>query len=202
MTSNTRRLRHSSPIVGVAVASIPTCWQRADTPVCTGGLCLFTICKGSIVITVKAKFVSANARMPAEQPRTALSGAGSLVATHGGKLREAITVRSYYNEKGSGMQPVRACVWVHPADGGEWRTGRGSAGGCGYHKESAAIAEAVRNAGIELYGNPYGFRREPVNLKNRFEFGGTGSSAYAEIFSAIARAAGYRGRMIWTSHGL
>lgn len=152
--------------------------------------------------TVKAKFVSTNSRMGAEQPRTALSGAGSLVASHGGKLCEVVTVRTYYNDKGSGMQPVRACVWVHLAGGGDWRTGRGSAGGCGYHKESAAIAEAVRNAGIELYGNPYNFRREPIDYKKRFDFGGTGASAYAEIFSAIARAAGYRGRMVWTSHGL
>ena len=152
--------------------------------------------------TVRAVFVNPPAKHEARQPDTPMVGAGSLVVSHKGQLREAVTVRTYYASRGTGMQPVRACVWIKPAAGGEWRTGRGSAGGCGYHKESAAIADAVRSCGVELFGNPYHFRREPVDLKKRFDFGGTGAGAYADIFSAIARAAGYRGRMVWISHSL
>lgn len=152
---------------------------------------------------IRAEFTKANPGFGAEQPRTAMVGAGSLVVSHKGELREAITVRTYYSEKGSGMQPVRACVWIKPsAHGADWTTGRGSASGCGYHKESQAIADAVSNAGIRLYGNPYGRHDDKPDLKRAFYFGGTGSSAYREIFEAIARAAGYRGRMVWVSHGL
>lgn len=141
--------------------------------------------------------------MCAEQPTTPMVGAGTLVAMRDGELCEVITVRTYYNERGSGMQPVRACVWIKLATpGAEWRTGRGSASGCGYHKESAAIADAVKNAGVELWGNAYVYSNEPVDFKKRVWFGGTGSSAYKEIFKAIARAMGYKGRMVWVSHGL
>lgn len=152
--------------------------------------------------TVRATFTNADKRKQAQQPRNPLSGTGSLTVTHKGELREVITLRTYYTEKGSGMQPVRACVWIHSADGGEWRTGRGSAGGCGYHKESQAIADAVSAAGVQLWGSLYNYRAEPVDMKKAIRFGGTGSSGYAEIFKAIARAAGYRGRMLWVSHGL
>lgn len=152
--------------------------------------------------TIRATLQPVKPGFEAQQPGTPMVGAGSLVVSHKGQLREVITLRTYYSSKGSGMQPVRACVWIHPADGSNWRTGRGSAGGCGYHKESAAIADAVRSAGIELWGNPYNYRREPVDMKKRFDFGGTGASAYADIFSAIARAVGYRGRMVWVSHSL
>ena len=136
---------------------------------------------------------------------TPLSGCGSLIVTHKGELREAITVRTWYSPKGSGMQPVRAAIWIRPADSAEaWRSGRGSAGGCGYHKESQAIFDAVDSAGVNLYGKPgrYIFGDRVADLKARFYFGGTGSSGYEEIFSAIARAAGYRGRMLWVSHSL
>ncbi len=134
--------------------------------------------------------------------KTPLVGAGSLIVSHAGQLRDAITVRTYYAEKGSGMQPVRACVWITPADGAEWRSGRGSAGGCGYHKESAAIAEAISACGVSLHGSLYNYRSDPVDMKIQIHFGGSGSSGYPDIFEAIARTAGYRGRMLWVSHGL
>lgn len=152
--------------------------------------------------TIRATIGTPNKKKPAEQPNAPLDGAGSLVAIVNGQPEEVITVRTYWNPRGSGMQPVRACVWVKPAAGGEWLTGRGSASGCGYHKESAAIADAVDAAGIELWGSAYRFNSEPVDFKKRVYFGGTGSSAYEDIFKAIARAVGYRGRMRWVSHGL
>lgn len=155
--------------------------------------------------TIRATLAAPNAKKPAEQPSAPMDGAGSLVVTVGGELVEAITVRTYYNPRGSGLQPVRACVWIKPAPGfsesGGFLTGRGSAGGCGYHKESAAIAEAVAHAGVKLWGKCYQYGGEPVDFKKEIHFGGTGSSAYEEIFKAIARAVGHKGRMRWISHG-
>lgn len=155
--------------------------------------------------TLRATLVAAHEKHGASVPDTPMVGAGSLVVSHKGELREAITVRTFYASRGSGMQPVRACVWIRPADSnGEWRTGRGAAGGCGYHKESQAIADALSACGVRLWGRPsrYLFGDQKADLKQRFDFGGTGSSAYEEIFAAVARAVGYRGRMVWVSHSL
>lgn len=160
--------------------------------------------------TVRATF-KAGPHENAKVPTSPMVGAGSLIARHrneAGKLEmvEAVTVRTFYSASGNGMQPVRACVWIRAprgSDNGQWHSGRGSAGGCGYHKESAAIAEAVSSAGVELYGRPsrYG-RAEPGDTKRRLDFGGTGSSGYEEIFSAIAKARGFVGPFLWVSHGL
>ena len=155
--------------------------------------------------TLRATLIPANKKHGASVPDTPMVGAGSLIVSHKGELREVITVRTFYASRGSGMQPVRACVWIRPADQNvEWRDGRGAAGGCGYHKESQAIADALDSCGVQLWGKPsrYMFRDSVVNPKERFHFGGTGSSAYEEIFSAVARAMGFRGRMVWVSHGL
>lgn len=156
---------------------------------------------------VTAKIGKPNAKFPAEQPRTAMVGAGSLIAyakDENGKREavECVTVRTYFSERGSGMQPVRACVWIKAPRGSglDWLSGRGSAGGCGYHKESAAIADAVSNAGVSLFGDPY--RRDGLRNSEPLHFGGTGSSAYADIFKAIAKARGFKGPMLWISHGL
>lgn len=156
---------------------------------------------------VTAKIGKPNPRMGAEQPRTPMVGAGSLIAYaigENGKREpvECVTVRTYFNERGTGMQPVRACVWIMAPRGSglDWLSGRGSASGCGYHKESAAIADAVANAGIQLYGNPYG--RDGTRNNEALDFGGTGASGYRQIFEAIAKARGFKGPMLWVSHGL
>lgn len=153
--------------------------------------------------TIRATIGEMNQKKPARQESTPLSFVGSLIARDAdGELRDVVTVRCYYSERGNGMQPVRASVWIAtPRNSGkEWRTGRGNAGGCGYHKESAAIAEALDNAGILLWGNVYCYSSEKPNFKKRVHFGGTGSSAYADIFKAVARAMGFKGRMVWVSH--
>lgn len=150
--------------------------------------------------TIRAIF-SAAAPSNAQQPDTPMVGAWSLIVKHKGELREVVTVRTYYNRKGTGMQPVRACIWVNGVD--NWRSGKGSASGCGYHKASAAVADAVKSAGITLYGDPYARERKSSYSINALHFGGTGESAYREIFTAIARAAGYRipkGGAILVSH--
>lgn len=157
------------------------------------------------IVTIKAKLANLPKKHTgASQPKAPMVGCGSLMAMRNGEFQEVVCVRTYFNERGTGMQPVRACVWITPAvdSGEEWRSGAGSAGGCGYHKESAAIADALADAGVELYGNAYLYSDAKPDFKKRVNFGGTGSSAYADIFKAIARAAGYKGRMSWVSHGL
>lgn len=77
-------------------------------------------------------------------------------------------------------------------------SGKGSAGGYGYHKESAAVAGAIRSAGIMLTGSPYGL---PSNsdtpaqtralLKKPAHIGGCGDESIRCALLAIAYAAGY-----------
>lgn len=65
------------------------------------------------------------------------------------------------------------CVWIK---GGGFREGKGTAGGGGYDKESAAIAAALDAAGVSL--------SKPI--------GGRGSTAVDGALEAVTRAAGYR----------
>lgn len=117
--------------------------------------------------------------------------------------RTVITCRTYTKGRGN---TVYASLWVHritdknkPADWEYGETsGRGQAGGYGYHKASAAVAEAIRSAGIELWGSAYG---HPVNgdspavtralLKKHAHIGGCGDSSIECALSAIAYAAGF-----------
>ena len=143
------------------------------------------------------------------RPSTPMTGAGSLIAYGPGldgkpEMTEAVTVHAHYSARGNGMQPVRACVWVRMprGSGRDWLSGSGAAGGCGYHKESAAIAAAVSAAGVELTGAHNGSRESADDENRRFSFDGAGSSYYPEVFEAIATAAGFTGPMLWVSHGL
>lgn len=145
---------------------------------------------------MKHNLIAKLSASPAEnvrQPGTALCSAWSFVVKQGAELREAICIRTYFNSKGSGMQPVRACVWLRPAErGAAWRSGKGSASGCGYHKESEAIAYAFSSAGVSFYGHASHRDGEPVDMKRVFHFGGTGDGYYRAVFEATARAMGYR----------
>ena len=146
---------------------------------------------------IRATLGKANPKKCAQQENIPRGDCYVLIARgQNGELVEAITVRTYWNPRGSGMQPVRASVWCVPFErSDEWRNGRGTAGGCGYHKSSAAIAEAFDNAGIEFWGSAYKYHNEKVSFKNRVHFGGTGDTAYPEIFKAAAKALGYKGIM-------
>lgn len=126
----------------------------------------------------------------AKQPGKPLVDAYSYIVRHKGTMREAITVRVYMSASRNASM-VYACVWVRCADG-QWTSGKGNAGGYGYHKESTAIADAARSAGIRLYGHARPRDGEPVDMTRSFDFGGTGDSYYPDVFAAIVRAAGYR----------
>lgn len=87
-------------------------------------------------------------------------------------LKNIITVRCYMGRSAS-SSVVYASVWVHSC--GYYTSGTGRAGGGGYHKASAAIAEAIQSAGIELDE----------------DFAGRGDSATEQALKAIAQALGF-----------
>jgi hypothetical protein len=141
---------------------------------------------------IKAQIVkkAENARRP--DNKELVSAYSLVVRLPSGEMREVVTARCYMGRSAS-ASVVHAVLWVKCADG-HWTSGSGSAGGYGYHKESAAIASAISSAGIELkdVGND---RKD-----HWFDLGGTGGSYYPQVFEAIARAAGYRGRTLLVSH--
>ena len=67
-----------------------------------------------------------------------------------------------------------AVLWV--SHKGVYLSGSGVAGGHGYHKQSAAVSEAIKKCGIEL--------DEAIS--------GRGERAIKDAFKAIGRAFGYR----------
>jgi len=73
---------------------------------------------------------------------------------------------------------VYCSVWITKRDG-QSLSGRGSAGGGGYHKESAALEDAILSAGVRLDRS----------------ISGAGDYSMREAMEAIAFAAGYRKSM-------
>jgi len=141
---------------------------------------------------IKASIVkkAENARRP--NNKELVSAYSLVVRLPSGEMREVITVRCYMGRSTS-ASVVHAVMWVKCADG-HWTSGSGHAGGYGYHKESAAIADAVKSAGIELQD------MENDRKDHCFDLGGTDTSYYSQVFEAIARAADYRGRTLLASH--
>ena len=84
-------------------------------------------------------------------------------------LQEIIMARCYMGRSAS-ASTVYASVWIY--SGGTHTSGKGKAGGYGYHKESAAIAEAIESAGITLDAN----------------ISGVGDCAIRDALTAIANA--------------
>ena len=131
-----------------------------------------------------------NARQPDNKE---LVSTYDVVGTIDGKLCSIVTARCYMG-RSSSASVVYACLWVHGKD--VYTSGRGQAGGWGYHKESAAIDSAIRSAGIELYGSPYGSERDKADAKKQTSISGVGSSAIDDALMAIAKAAGARGHLL------
>jgi len=137
---------------------------------------------------IKAQIVkkAENAKRP--DNKELVSAYSLVVRLPSGEMREVVTVKCYMGRSAS-ASVVHAVLWVKCADG-HWTSGSGSAGGWGYHKESAAISDAIKSAGIELKDIKNG-RKD-----HWFDLAGTGGSYYPQVFDAIARAAGYRGRTL------
>jgi len=76
----------------------------------------------------------------------------SVIGKINGELREVVTFRAYMGRSAS-ASVVYGSLWVNA---GEFHcSGKGSAGGYGYHKKSAALQDAITSAGLQLIGSPY-----------------------------------------------
>ena len=87
-------------------------------------------------------------------------------------LKEIITARCYMGRSAS-ASTVYASIWINASD--VHTSGKGKAGGYGYHKESAAIGAAIESAGI--------------TLDQSIE--GVGNTAIEDALKAIAAALGF-----------
>ena len=89
--------------------------------------------------------------------------------------RAIVTARTYH--PGS---VAYACIWISSTERTPYARGTGKAGGYGYHKESAALAEAISDAGIQLSKS----------------ISGVGDRAMRDACEAIARAVTGKRRLI------
>ena len=86
-------------------------------------------------------------------------------------LENIITVRCYMG-RSKESSTVYASIWIDTPC--YHSSGKGKASGYGYHKSSAAIGEAIENAGITI---------DPIH--------GRGESAIEDALKAIAAALGF-----------
>ena len=92
-------------------------------------------------------------------------------------LKEVIKARCYMG-RSANASTVYASVWINTSE--VHTSGKGKAGGYGYHKESAAIAAAIESAGITLDTG----------------ISGVGDCAIREALKAIAHALGFSNVLI------
>lgn len=147
-----------------------------------------------------------------------------VMLAHGGQLHTLADARLYMG-RSSRSSVVYCSVWlsnsgaVYAMETGAESidaSGRGDAGGWGYHKQSAALGSALSAAGVELYGSPYSVQRwdhdkkrekTPAELraeqrkanKTRAYINGVGCSAMREAMRAVGeelkRAGKLRGKI-------
>lgn len=142
-----------------------------------------------------------NARQPSGNKEQTACAEVSVI--HYGRIENPITAR-FYMGRSNQASVVYCCLWIRTAKGTH-HSGRGSAGGYGYHKASAALQDALTSAGVELYGYPYSGPNhdrdgKPIEditamlkAKKRASIGGVGESAMRAALESLTRAAGYRG---------
>jgi hypothetical protein len=123
-----------------------------------------------------------------------------LVATRKGEILTPVRAE-WYMGRSSSASVVYCNVWINHGDFNV--SGTGSAVGGGYHKKSAAFAEALASAGVELYGSPYseagkteahgaGTYTSHYKPSQRCHIGGCGDSAVNEAMKAVGQALGFR----------
>lgn len=118
------------------------------------------------------------------------------------KTERVIVDARWYMGKSASASIVYCSLWCMgygAYDASHSTSGKGAAGGYGYHKASAALASAIAIAGITLYGSPYG---HPANgdtdkatkalLKRAAHIGGCGDGSIDCALLSIAYAMGYR----------
>lgn len=112
------------------------------------------------------------------------------------KTERAIVDLRIYSGRSRNSSTIYASFWlVAPATAKRaeiYAAGSGTAGGWGYDKASSAAEDAIRDAGIELYGSPYMRSSDAViDKKRRAHIGGVGDTAVESALLAIGYAAGY-----------
>jgi hypothetical protein len=113
---------------------------------------------------------------------------GLKVNEHGRPIsRPLVTLRLYCGRSRS-ASTVYSAIWVHGDN--FWTTGKGSAGGYGYCKYSAAAQSAIDSAGVKLYGTPYSSTGE-VDFDKPCDIGGVGETAIKAALLSIGQALGY-----------
>ena len=100
-----------------------------------------------------------------------------VVVNDNGRLANIITVRCYMG-RSANASTMYASIWIY--DEKHHTSGTGKAGGYGYHKASAAIADAIESAGVTLNEN----------------IAGAGDSAIEQALEAIALALGYESCLV------
>lgn len=112
-----------------------------------------------------------NAKNMAPQKETVqtLAAVSTLDGREG--LQVVCEARFYMARSADGAGRVYCSLWVH---GTQYTSGHGQAGGYGYHKQSSALACAIKSAGIELTS----------------DIAGVGNQAMQDAMKAIAIAAG------------
>lgn len=98
--------------------------------------------------------------------------------------RPVVLAKFYKSSMGASV--VHCNVWT--PNGG----GYGNAGGGGYHKASAALEEAIKSAGYDLFGDVYG--RE--NHRRPAYIGGVGTRAMELAMLAVAATENPRARFV------
>ena len=98
-----------------------------------------------------------------------------------GELKAVVTLRIY----GTAARNT-ACLWTHgnPNCPEHFRQGSGEAGGCGFHRPSAAAQEAIQNAGFVLSR----------------KIDSCGDEAMREAVLAIAAAIGFPEALLHVAH--
>ena len=145
-----------------------------------------SIQENSIVAVLPQSPVSNGRRLD----NKALATGYQLVAHEGVGFKEIVTAFVWLG-KSSNASRVFAAIWVQGDDSKNrpWLSGQGSAGGWGYHKGSAAIDEAIRSAGVKLYGTPYG--RSTGDFDKETSIHGVGDTGIELALYAIGQACGY-----------
>lgn len=151
---------------------------------------------------MKTEKLTMKAKLPAERVSNARNYGGEketictyqVIGKLNGKLQSIAEARFYMGRSAS-ASTVYCALWV---SGENYCSGSGRAGGYGYHKESAAMNDAIRSAGIELYGSNYASwsQDEKPNFKRRAYISGCGSESIRMALKAIARAAGAKGELL------
>jgi hypothetical protein len=104
----------------------------------------------------------------------------ALVPSEYSDAKAAVTLRLYLTNS-----MAYCCIWI--ASGpkfDKYTQGSGSAGGYGYHRPSAAAAEAIKNAGFDLSS----------------DIAGRGDEAIKQAVKALAKSIGYPKALIHKAH--